>query len=354
MKRLLIPTLLAFSILNAITLYVTVTPDSHLVFFNYARDTIWKSNDVVPFDSATIAALSWDSKLLQGKDTTALWDAKTLRGRDTTDFDNAKTLRGKDTNSIHVYVGRDSAKVQKGDTGLYTRVGIGKSPAVALDVVGALNVNSSTGGAGTAYGLEFATSSSLPRVDFVNNGVYVGQFSSNATDVIFKNNRFTSSCGLDFRTAITGGNDSSRMYINNLGLAMFRVGVAVCSTATRSTEKLFVKGNVLSSGHLRVDSTVKGGSFIVGDTVMVRTTGGAAFAATTRFETYADSCAGVDSINLALLNASGARARVITLRDSVFVKNGATVITTLTAAGKWCDLEYLGAPCSRWQVFGSN
>jgi hypothetical protein len=59
-------------------------------------------------------------------------------------------------------------------------------------------------------------------------------------------------------------------------------------------------------------------------------------------------------VNLAALNASGARARVITLRDSVFVKNGATVITTLTAPGKWCDLEYLGAPCSRWAIFGSN
>jgi len=103
----------------------------------------------------------------------------------------------------------------------------------------------------------------------------------------------------------------------------------------------------------KIDSSLTVARLIVGDTVLIRTAG-AAFAATKRFETYADSCAGVDSIQLTALNASGARARVITLRDSVFVKDGATVVRILSTAGKWCDLEYLGAPCSRWQVFGSN
>ena len=92
---------------------------------------------------------------------------------------------------------------------------------------------------------------------------------------------------------------------------------------------------------------------MVGNTVMVRTAG-AAFAATKRFQTYVDSCAGVDSIQLTALNAAGARARVITLRDSVFVKDGATVVKILDAAGKWADFEYLGAPCNRWCIFGSN
>lgn len=96
------------------------------------------------------------------------------------------------------------------------------------------------------------------------------------------------------------------------------------------------------------------GGFLVGDTVMVRTTGGAPFAASARFTSYVDSCAGVDSGNLAARSYPGARARVLTLRDSVFVKNGATVITVLTVSGKWVDLEYLGPPCNRWWVFGSN
>jgi len=105
--------------------------------------------------------------------------------------------------------------------------------------------------------------------------------------------------------------------------------------------------------NVKVDSTLTTGTILVGDTVLIRTAG-AAFAATKRFQCYVDSCVGVDSIQLTALNATGARARVLTLRDSVFVKDGATVVKILGAAGKWADFEYLGAPCSRWCVFGSN
>ncbi len=43
------------------------------------------------------------------------------------------------------------------------------------------------GAAGTGYAMEFATNSLIPRVDFVVNGAYVGQFSALGTDMRFVN-----------------------------------------------------------------------------------------------------------------------------------------------------------------------
>jgi parallel beta-helix repeat protein len=51
-------------------LYFTVTPDSHLVVLNSARDTLWKSSDVVQFDSAGVAGNSWT---LNGLDSADIW-----------------------------------------------------------------------------------------------------------------------------------------------------------------------------------------------------------------------------------------------------------------------------------------
>jgi hypothetical protein len=297
-----------------------------------------------PNDSAIVAA---NSHTLQGQDTTALW--------------NAKTLQGKDTTALWKHAGTDSAR-----KGIYDTLGIGTAAPVYP-----LHIKDKGAGAYLAF------------QDIYSNTPFIMGIPSYSDKFFFS----STYGGTDFNVKLQGA--SSRMVLKaasgNFGLGetlplnrldvkgaavigatysgintapangLLVEGVVVFdSTAARGTEKLFVKGNGLISGHLTVDSTTKSGSFIVGDTVMIRTTGGAAFAATKRFQTYADSCAGVDTVNLAALNASGARARVITLRDSVFVKNGATVITTLTATGKWCDLEYLGAPCSRWQVFSSN
>jgi hypothetical protein len=50
--------------------YFVVTPDSHLAVLNTARDTVWKSGDVVSYDSATVAANAWT---LNGQDTTDIW-----------------------------------------------------------------------------------------------------------------------------------------------------------------------------------------------------------------------------------------------------------------------------------------
>jgi hypothetical protein len=51
-------------------MYMTVTPDSHLVIVNAARDTLWKSSDVVQFDSAGVAGNSWT---LNGLDSADIW-----------------------------------------------------------------------------------------------------------------------------------------------------------------------------------------------------------------------------------------------------------------------------------------
>ena len=87
MKRLLLIVFLVTMAHGA--LYFTVTPDSHLVVLNSARDTLWKSINSVPYDSAVVAAMAWN--------------AHQLEGRDTTDFDNAKLLQGLDTTAIFAH-----------------------------------------------------------------------------------------------------------------------------------------------------------------------------------------------------------------------------------------------------------
>jgi hypothetical protein len=233
-------------------------------------------------------------------------------------------------------------------------IGFGPSTTWAATIKGIKNAGdffygylAVTGHSGASSGTEVGALALTP--------VYTGSGTQGGTDLLI--NRTETSVGSGPQKLISagsgGGSYAEKFNVGNTGKGYYADAVAVCSTAARGTEKLFVKGNELISGHLTVDSTTKTGSFLVGDTVMIRTAG-AAFAAIKRFQTYADSCAGVDTVNLAALNTSGARARVMTLRDSVFVKDGATVVKILGAAGKWCDVEYLGAPCSRWQVFGSN
>jgi len=96
-------------------------------------------------------------------------------------------------------------------------------------------------------------------------------------------------------------------------------------------------------------------AILVGDTVIVRTgAASAAFAATKRIGCYSDSSQACDTINIAALNAAGADVWVQCLYDTVYVKNGATVIDTLPAAGKWGYYRYIGAPCNRWCIFGAN
>ena len=58
MKHILLIVALAAAC-SAASMYMTVTPDSHLVIVNAARDTLWKSSDVVQFDSALVAGSAY-------------------------------------------------------------------------------------------------------------------------------------------------------------------------------------------------------------------------------------------------------------------------------------------------------
>ena len=68
------------------------------------------------------------------------------------------------------------------------RVGIGtNNPTINLDVVGGFNLRNTSGAAGSNYGMEFNTNGNSPRIDWVSNGAYIGQFSSTATDFNLRN-----------------------------------------------------------------------------------------------------------------------------------------------------------------------
>ena len=369
-------------------------------------------------------------------------NAKLLQGRDSTDYDNAKTLQGKDTIAMHTYAGRDSAKVQKGDTGLFNRVVVPLSSVNSQGQFGTYELQSyAVNNAWLTENIYYGTSAFKYRangfgiIQYMLNGGFAvrtvpsGTAGNTATltekFTILNNGKtaigdnLTPKNKLDVAGAMVIGASSAGVDTAPTNGLLVNGATALCSTATRSTEKLFVKGNILSSDTIRgtylgstgnirsangadsvsitsgnvfadsglyaggqtratskfavdkdstvlknklivhgqaaFDSTATVGSYSVGDTAIIRTgAAAAAFAASKRFTTYCDSSQAVDTINLAALNASGARARVLCLRDSVFVTNGATVIDTLPAAGKWADYEYLGAPCLRWQIFGSN
>jgi hypothetical protein len=67
-------------------------------------------------------------------------------------------------------------------------VGIGSTaPTNKLDIVGNFSVRNTVSGNGTGYGLEFMTNSFAPRIDFVVNNSYVGNFSCLGSDFNFRN-----------------------------------------------------------------------------------------------------------------------------------------------------------------------
>lgn len=354
--------------------------DSALHALEVARESVGVSDTVMFSDTSGCA------KLLQGKDTTALW--------------NAKTLQGKDTSAMWKHAGTDSATRQVGDTvraiqdvvsGAHIRVSTTvPSRHTTTDykwlwLPGNASVSSEATSAyeGIMLGTNIVYNASWKNEDTLCPGWQLEmRYGSNATyGDLFQISRGTAAALKPGATALTTffkidntgktgiGTTTPKNRLDVKGATaigatysgtntapanglLVEGSVAICSTAARSTEKLFVKGDGLFAGPLKTDSSLTAARLVVGDTVLIRTAG-AAFAATKRFATYADSCAGVDTINLAAINASGARVRIISLRDSIFVTNGATGVDTLTL-GKWGEYEYLGAPCSRWQRFGTN
>ena len=95
-------------------------------------------------------------------------------------------------------------------------VGIGtNNPLFNLDVVGGFALRSATGAMGSGYGMEFLTNANSPRIDWVANGAYIGQFSSNTTDFLLKNS-LNNSGNIRFFTN-TAGSGKERLTILNNG-----------------------------------------------------------------------------------------------------------------------------------------
>ncbi len=107
------------------------------------------------------------------------------------------------------------------------RVGIGtNNPVNSLDVVGGLNLRNTSGTTGSNYGMEFNTNSNAPRIDWVSNGAYIGQFSSTTTDFWLKNS-LNNTGNIRFMTS-NGGTGQERLTILNNG----NVGIGTSTPAT--------------------------------------------------------------------------------------------------------------------------
>lgn len=104
------------------------------------------------------------------------------------------------------------------------RVAIGKTAHTnghALEVVSNMQVkDSSTAGSGQGYGIEINTNSTSPRVDFVFNGAYVGQFGSDTTDFWYRNSR--ANTGTHLWSTSQGGAQVNQMRLRNDGLLWLR------------------------------------------------------------------------------------------------------------------------------------
>lgn len=108
------------------------------------------------------------------------------------------------------------------------RVGIGTTaPTTNLDVVGGLNLRNAVGAAGSNYGIEFNTNSNSPRIDWVFNGGYIGQFSTDANDFILRNSKLSTG-NIRFFTN-PSGSQAERLTILNNG----NVGVGTSSPTSR-------------------------------------------------------------------------------------------------------------------------
>ena len=99
--------------------------------------------------------------------------------------------------------------------------------------------------AGSGTGLEINTNVSIPRVDFVVSGVYIGQFSCTATDTRFASNLVTSG-GIIFDTN-NGGGATTKMKITNAGRLLI-------GTTTESTFILDVSGTARVSGTTTINA----------------------------------------------------------------------------------------------------
>jgi hypothetical protein len=107
------------------------------------------------------------------------------------------------------------------------RLGIGtNNPTTNLDLVGGFNLRNTIGSGGSNYGIEFNTNSNAPRIDWVFNGGYVGQFSSDANNFVLHNSKLSTG-GFRFTTN-PGTGTLDRLNILNNG----NVGIGTSTPVT--------------------------------------------------------------------------------------------------------------------------
>ncbi len=136
------------------------------------------------------------------------------------------------------------------------RVGIGtNNPATNLDVVGGFSLRNTSGTASSNYGIEFNTNASSPRIDWVFNGGYIGQFTSDANNFILQNSKISTG-GYRFVTN-PGSGPLDRLNILNNG----NIGMGITAPVT----KLHIQGPTAvqavnaSAGMFRMSRPSQGG-----------------------------------------------------------------------------------------------
>ena len=130
-------------------------------------------------------------------------------------------------------------------------VGIGTTdPNGKMTVVGnTFDIRNGVGGYGTGYALEFSTNATIPRIDFIDNGVYTGNIKSSGGVVTLQN---SSNNALAF-----GTNNAERMRITSGGNAQYTGDPFIYSNTTSG-------GTAIHSG-LRFHSTDKYIRFFTND-----------------------------------------------------------------------------------------
>ena len=114
-------------------------------------------------------------------------------------------------------------------------VGIGTtSPNGRMTVVGnTVDIRNGAGGYGTGYALEFSTNATIPRIDFIDNGVYTGNIKSSSGVVTLQN---SSNNALAF-----GTNNAERMRITSGGNVL--VGTTNSDPSGSGVQGIAVRGD---------------------------------------------------------------------------------------------------------------
>jgi hypothetical protein len=184
--------------LKAITGYVGINTTTPTSMFQVNDATAQTTNYI----SSALNASATSSTASITKTGLAVSSTGTWNGTGATNIGLAVNATGGTTNYAATFNG--------GNVGIGTN-----APANNLDVVGGLNMRNIIGANGSGYGIEFNTNSNAPRIDWVYNGAYIGEFASDANDFLLKNSKLATG-GFQFYTNVSGSG-TSKMTITNAG-----------------------------------------------------------------------------------------------------------------------------------------